>query len=197
VSQGTVRKAVDDMAADNLLVRRQGKGTFVATHQESRAQFRFLRLRPNQGPVLSPESHIVDCRRMRMPADIARVLNVRTGDPCLQIIRQMGFAGKPVIYDEIWLPGPSFRGLTLERLRAYQGPLYAFFEAEFGTRMIRCEERVQAVGLPAEASPYLALAANTPVLQVERLSLTYGDQACEFRRSWYATPDHHYFSEFV
>ena len=44
VSQGTVRKAIDELAADNLLVRRQGKGTFVATHNEDRVQFRFLRL---------------------------------------------------------------------------------------------------------------------------------------------------------
>ena len=34
VSQGTVRKAIDELAAENLVVRRQGKGTFVATHAE-------------------------------------------------------------------------------------------------------------------------------------------------------------------
>ena len=34
VSQGTVRKAIDELSADNLLIRRQGKGTFVATHAE-------------------------------------------------------------------------------------------------------------------------------------------------------------------
>ena len=43
VSQGTVRKAIDEMAAENLLVRRQGKGTFVATHNDPRSFFRFLR----------------------------------------------------------------------------------------------------------------------------------------------------------
>jgi GntR family transcriptional regulator len=36
VSQGTVRKAIDALASDNLVVRRQGKGTFVATHTEER-----------------------------------------------------------------------------------------------------------------------------------------------------------------
>lgn len=41
VSQGTVRKAIDELAAQNLLVRRQGKGTFVATHQEDDWQYRF------------------------------------------------------------------------------------------------------------------------------------------------------------
>src|SRR5206468_5094674 len=49
VSQGTVRKAIDEMSAENLVVRRQGKGTFVATHHEARAQFRFLRLVPDSG----------------------------------------------------------------------------------------------------------------------------------------------------
>ena len=39
VSQGTVRKAVDEMVASNILVRQQGKGTFVSTHERRRAQF--------------------------------------------------------------------------------------------------------------------------------------------------------------
>ncbi|HQY28633.1 MAG TPA: GntR family transcriptional regulator, partial [Burkholderiaceae bacterium] len=47
VSQGTVRKAIDELAAANLVVRRQGRGTFVASHREVRTQFRFLRLRPD------------------------------------------------------------------------------------------------------------------------------------------------------
>ena len=41
VSQGTVRKAIDELAAENLVVRRQGKGTFVATHAERHVQYRF------------------------------------------------------------------------------------------------------------------------------------------------------------
>jgi len=43
VSQGTVRKAIDELATENLVVRRQGKGTFVATHAEQHVQYRFLR----------------------------------------------------------------------------------------------------------------------------------------------------------
>src|SRR6476469_6912753 len=49
VSQGTVSKAIDELATENLLVRRQGKGTFVATHAEQKVQFRFLRLAPDDG----------------------------------------------------------------------------------------------------------------------------------------------------
>ena len=49
VSQGTVRKAIDELATENLLVRRQGKGTFVATHSEQHLKYRFLKLMPDAG----------------------------------------------------------------------------------------------------------------------------------------------------
>src|SRR6195952_1754601 len=63
VSQGTVRKAIDELAAENLLVRRQGKGTFVATHAEERVQFRFLRLMPDDGEPTNMERRLIECKR--------------------------------------------------------------------------------------------------------------------------------------
>ena len=51
VSQGTVRKAIDELAAENLVMRRQGKGTFVATHSAQQVQYRFLKLHPDQGDL--------------------------------------------------------------------------------------------------------------------------------------------------
>ena len=81
VSQGTVRKAIGALAAENLLVRKQGKGTFVATHREEPASnFRFLRIRRNDGRPEYPGSRLVDLRRGRANADIARQLAIRTGD---------------------------------------------------------------------------------------------------------------------
>ena len=61
VSQGTVRKAIDEMAADNLLVRRQGKGTFVASHSDPRAFFRFLRLAAINGDIGQSHSVPLEC----------------------------------------------------------------------------------------------------------------------------------------
>src|SRR3954471_13147626 len=83
VSQGTVRKAIDEIAAENLVVRRQGKGTFVATHAEQHVRYRFLRLVPDSGDPNSegPANRtIVECKRARASADIARALALRTGD---------------------------------------------------------------------------------------------------------------------
>ena len=76
VSQGTVRKAIDELASDNLLVRRQGKGTFVATHAEQQVQYRFLKLMPDMGDPKSEgpaQRTIVDCKKLRANADVGRV----------------------------------------------------------------------------------------------------------------------------
>ena len=192
VSQGTVRKAIDELAADNLLVRRQGKGTFVATHNEDRVQFRFLRLLPEDGDVHPHVSRLLECRRLRAPAEIARQLDLKPADPVVCIKRLLQFDGETTVFDEIWLPGAVFRGLTAERLADYKGPLYAMFETEFGTRMIRASEKIRAVGADDAVAELLGVATGSPLLSVERVSYTYGDRPVEVRRGWYVTNGYYY-----
>jgi len=192
VSQGTVRKAIDELAADNLLVRRQGKGTFVATHNENHVQFRFLRLLPEDGDLHPHVSRLLECRRLRAPAEIARQLDLKPADPVVCIKRLLQFDGETTVFDEIWLPGAVFRGLTAERLADYKGPLYAMFETEFGTRMIRASEKIRAVGADDEVAELLGVAPGSPLLSVERVSYTYGDRPVEVRRGWYVTNGYYY-----
>lgn len=192
VSQGTVRKAIDELAAENLLVRRQGKGTFVATHNEDRAQFRFLRLLADDGAEHPHVSKLLECRRLRAPAEIARQLDLKPADPVVLIKRLLQFDGVTTVLDEIWLPGVVFRGLTLERLSEYKGPLYAMFEAEFGTRMIRATEKIRAVAAEPAVAELLGVPAQFPLLSVERVSYTYGDRPVEVRRGWYVTTGYYY-----
>jgi len=198
VSQGTVRKAIDELAADNLLVRRQGKGTFVATHAEQRVQYRFLKLVPDQGDRTSQgpaERRIIDCKRVRAGVDVARALLVRSGDALLQVRRVLSFGGEAVILEDIWLPGVAFKGLTAERLSADRGPMYAMFETEFGVRMVRAEEKIRAVLAEPEHSALLKLPALTPLLSVERIAYTYHDKPMELRRGMYRTDKHYYRNE--
>jgi GntR family transcriptional regulator len=195
VSQGTVRKAIDELSAENLVVRRQGKGTFVATHREARAQFRFLRLKPDVGDAHYPDNTILDVKRLRAPADIARQLDIKTGDSVVFIKRLQSFGGAPTILEELWLPGSVFKGLSAERLLQYKGPMYALLETEFGMRMIRAVEDIRAIAADSEVAKLLKIAVGTPLLSVNRLSFTYGDKAVEVRRSFYVTNDHHYQNE--
>ena len=198
VSQGTVRKAVDELAAENLLVRRQGKGTFVATHAEHQVQYRFLKLIPDVGDSSTEgpaQREIIDCKRQRAAADVARALALRAGDPVLQVRRVLSFANRPTILEDIWLPGGPFKGLNAERLSAYDGPMYALFETEFGVRMVRAEEKIRAVLPDAEQSQLLMVDQATPLLSVERIAFTYNDTPMEMRRGLYLTNTHYYRNE--
>jgi len=192
VSQGTVRKAIDELAADNLVMRRQGKGTFVSTHHEARAHIRFLRLRPDEGVPHYPESRFLEVKRLRAPADVARLLELKSGDAIIYIKRVQSFDGIPTIIEEQWLPGQLFKGLTAERLSEYKGPMYGLFESEFGTRMIRADEKVRAVVAGPDEAALLQVEPGTPLLSAERVSFTYGDKPVELRRGLYLTTRHHY-----
>ncbi|KQV85130.1 GntR family transcriptional regulator [Massilia sp. Root351] len=192
VSQGTVRKAIDELAAENLVMRKQGKGTFVSTHHEARAHFRFLRLMPDEGVPHYPESKFIEVKRTRAPADVARLLELKSGDAVVFIKRVQSFDGMPTIVEELWLPGLIFKGLTAERLVEYKGPMYGLFESEFGTRMIRAAEKIRACSADEGAAALLQVAQGTPLLMAERVSFTYGDKPVELRRGLYSTERHHY-----
>jgi GntR family transcriptional regulator len=195
VSQGTVRKALDALAADGLLVRRQGKGTFVATHAEAQVQYRFLRLMPDQGPRQAMQRRFLDFRRLRAPAEIARALELGSGDSVLQLRRLLLAGAVPVVLDDIWLPARLFKGLTAERLSAYRGPMYSLFEAEFGVQMIRAEEKIRAVAASDADGALLGVPPGAPLLLVERRSLTYASRPVELRRGLYRTEAHYYRNE--
>jgi GntR family transcriptional regulator len=195
VSQGTVRKAIDEMAAENLLLRRQGKGTFVASHDDPRAFFRFLRAVPLTGGIEPTESVPLECWRAKAGPEVARMLELNIGDPITIVRRLLKFAGKPVVVDEIYLPGSVFGAVTLEMLRDYKGSLYSFFEHQFGIRMIRAEERLRAVPADRASADLLNVAEGSPLLSVERVSFSYADKPVEWRRGLYSTNEHCYFNE--
>lgn len=195
VSQGTVRKAIDEMAAENLLLRRQGKGTFVASHNDPRAFFRFLRLEANGGEVQPTRSVPLECWRAKAGPEAARVLGIQLADPIIIVRRLLEFAGKPVVVDEIYLPGDAFPGLTLELLQEWQGSLYSLFETHFGVRMVRAEERLRAVAADRTSADLLRVAEGSPLLSVERVSFSYGDRPMEWRRGLYSTAEHCYVNE--
>ena len=196
LSQGTVRKAIDALAAENLLVRRQGKGTFVATHAEAQVQYRFLRLTPDkptdEGDPRGMARRLLGCERLRAPADVARALGLHTGDAVLHLRRLLLAGPQPVVLDDIWLPGTPFKDLTAEHLADYKGSMYGMFEAEFGVHMVRAEEKIRAVAADATSAALLALPEGAPLLSVERVCFTYNDQPMELRRGLYRSDQHHY-----
>ena len=193
VSQGTVRKAIDALAADNLVVRRQGRGTFVSTHTEEKtSNFRFLRVRRSDGRDEESTRRLLEFRRARAGADVARRLGIKPGAAIVVLRRVLEFGGEPVILEDITLPAALFPGLSREKVDASPGSLYGFFETQFGVRMLRAHERLTAIAADAAGATALEVKPGSPLLAIERVAYTYGDRPVELRRSLCRTDRHHY-----
>jgi GntR family transcriptional regulator len=195
VSQGTVRKAIDEMAAENLLVRRQGKGTYVASHNDPRSFFRFLRLAANEGELQPLKSIPLECWRANASVDVARILEIENGAPIHIVRRLLKFGAEPAVFDEIYLPVDIFPDLTLEILTSGSMSLYSLFETRYGVRMIRADERLRAVSADKLSSEQLLVPEGSPLLLVERVTYTYANKPVEWRRGFYSTQNFHYHNE--
>jgi GntR family transcriptional regulator len=195
VSQGTVRKAIDELASENILLRRQGKGTFVASHSEPEYQYRFLRVTPDSGEKLYPRNLFFGLERGKAGGEPAKALQLKPGAPVLAFKRVMSFSGRPLILDEIVLEASQFPGMTLAELEDFHGSVYSFYETVFGVRMIRAEERLRAVAADSFAAAHLKVGVGTPLLCVDRIAFTYGDKPVEWRRGLCLTDGFSYFNE--
>jgi GntR family transcriptional regulator len=195
VSQGTVRKAIDELASEHILVRRQGKGTFVASHSEPSYQYRFLRVMPDSGAKLHPHNVLLGLRKGKASPEIARALAIKAGTALHHIRRVLEFQGRPLILDEIALAVGRFPGLTVAKVEQYKGSMYSFYEEAYGLRMIRAEERIRAVAAEEDAAGHLRVPAGTPLLCVDRIAFTYGDMPVEWRRGLCLTDGFSYFNE--
>lgn len=195
VSQGTVRKAIDELAAENILVRRQGKGTFVATHTEEHTQYRFLRVVELSGKKEFPVSEVLYCERGKADSTAAERLGLKRGAPVVMVRRLLRFSNEPVILDDICLSATLFKGLTEALINEFEGTLYSLYETRYGTRIIRAEEKIQAIAADETAASLLQIAPKSPLLDIDRVAYTYGDQPVEWRVSRCNTQHHCYLNE--
>lgn len=193
VSQGTVRKAIDELAAESVLIRRQGKGTFVATHHEEDVRYRFLRLASRHGQERreKPESEFLSCEQRAADLLELDLLELPVGSFVIEIVRVMRFGEEPVVYEQIILPAASFKGLTLESLQR-KLPMYGLYESDFGVSMIRAEEQLYAVSANAQVSELLRIKEGSPLLAINRIAYTYGDKPIEIRKGMYLTQNYFY-----
>lgn len=197
VSQGTVRKAIDELASENLLVRRQGRGTFVGTHQESDIRFRFLSMKASSGERIITHSHVVSVEVMAAPDGIREHLGLTKQDLVSEITRILSFNGKPTVLEKIYLPTEMFPDVSVAKLSSYKGTLYGWFESEYNLRMIRAVEKIRAVKDSEAAINLMVVDESEALLFVERISYTYADKPVEVRHGWYMTADYYYQNELI
>jgi len=192
VSIGTLRHAVDELVAEHILVRRQGRGTFVALHNADRFLFQFFHVERSDGLREIPQVELVSFERVRADEEPAQALGLKPGEPVIQVDNRLLLQGRAVIHDRITLPALLFKGLSEKRLRERRSTIYHLYQTEFGITVTRALERARAVPADRLAARILGLPQGAPVMQVRRTALTFGDKPVEYRVSTINTAQHEY-----
>ena len=182
VSQGTVRKAIDELVSESILMRRQGKGTYVMTHNEEGMKLRFLRLTGEDGQKGVPQNQLLSCIRTKASAKVAKKLNLKTGAAVIEIKRVLVIGGRPLILDQIVVPSSEFSGLSAKQIDDYKGALYRMYEQEYGIRMIGAHEEIKAVAAEAETA-YLSKAEIDKLIREKRKSMEKSAKELDFMQA--------------
>jgi len=195
VSIGTLRKAIDKLVADRILIRRHGRGTFVTTHGQTRLFFEFFRIVPREGEQQYPETQTLSFRPGRADSREARNLRINVGDPVSRIRNLRLLGGKPAIVDDLVLPKSLFPDLTLKVFAERENTIYNLYQTRYGRNIVRTSDRLRAVRAKADVAQLLGLTKGEPVLEITRVAFSYHDTPIEFRRSSVNSSSYEYLSD--
>jgi GntR family transcriptional regulator len=193
VSQGTVRKALNDLVAENLLYRRQGLGTFVSEHTERRSLFLYFNLVGNDGSHQLPVSRILTCDYAVASDRERERLQLDPGNEVIRFVRARSFRDEPAIYETVTLPKKLFPRLGADV--EIPDHLYRFYQSVYGITVVKAEEHARAVAASAEEARVLRIAAGAPLLEVDRVALTLDSRPVEWRLSRCNTEHCYYLAE--
>lgn len=195
VSIGTVRKAIDELVAERILLRHQGRGTFVATHTADRTLFYFFHIVGKDGSRELPVIELLSFRKVKAAAIEADQLRIARAAPVYRIRNVLKLEGDAVLYDEIAVPAALFPDLDEASFRMREGTIYGLYQARYGITVTRISERISAAHPPAEAAAVLGITSMTPALVIKRVAFSYDDLPVEYRVSWVDTERHEYLSD--
>lgn len=196
VAIGTLRRAVDDLVTEGLLVRRQGKGTFVNRHSRDRLLFFFFHLAPIDAPKKHPDVRLLSFQRDRARADEAQRLAIVERSPVLRLRNALAVDGRVAAIDDITIAAGRFRGLTEAIVRNRSSTVYDLYQ-EYRQSVARASERLRATAASREIAGLLGIEPGTPVLTIRRLALGLHDDPIEWRVTHVQTRDFEYLNELV
>lgn len=192
VSQGTVRKAIAEMADEKLVVRFRGKGTFVATHTDEREHSHFFHIVGNDCVKKLPGTRMLTCRQRKANKEIEDHLDLAKGEPVVVIERLRIVDKAPIIFETIIVSEKRFPGLCMSLEDQLPNELYPLYESEYQTRVIRAEECIRAVTANEREAEALDIEVGQPLLEIDRIAISINDKPVEWRRSHCHTRDYHY-----
>lgn len=192
VSQGTARKALDALAGEGLLVRRQGKGTFVVEHTAADVLFRYFQLQDRAGKPIKPASPSATAEKLPAGRE-ARAALALDRNAHVVVIRRLRYHGRtPFITETITLPDDLFGSLAGRA--DVPNTLYDLFQKQFGVLVTRTDERITPVLATATQAADLGIPPATPLLKIERIAFALDERPIEWRVSFCHVGDGHYFA---
>ncbi|GLS47024.1 GntR family transcriptional regulator [Methylobacterium brachythecii] len=189
VSQGTVRKALDALTADSLLIRRQGRGTFVAEHDDQQSVFRFFKLRPDRAGAGMPTSRVITMTETSPNADERENLDLLRTAQVVRIERLRYLDGRLCIAETISVPAVLFPGFARMEI---PNTLYSLYATRFGITIATANERLKAISLDARQAQLLETSTGTAALEIDRIAVDLEDRPVEWRLSICLTQLLHY-----
>ncbi len=182
VSQGTVRKALNQMVAEKMLQRQQGKGTFVAEHTQESDLFRFFRLREPQGEMLIPETLVLSSTRRGASGDEIKKLNLDANTLVVELIRVRSIHNKPAIIEKVIQPLSVFP--DIDKNIDLPNALYILYQEKYGITIMSVNDQVRAVEIPKAYAKHLELPEGSPVLMIERSSVNIDGRVVEISTAY-------------
>ncbi len=195
VAVGTIRKAVDELVQENILIRQQGRGTFVAAHNRDRMMFHFFHIVKSDGTKATPTVDMLSFRSAAADFEESERLAIARGAKIFRIRNRIILDDVPVIYDTLAIPQAMYPGLTAERFRNRPNTIYHLYQTEFGITVVRSAERLRGALADNESAQILQVKVGAPLLEIKRVALTFHEAPVEYRRSLVNTADHQYFSD--
>lgn len=190
VSQGTIRRALDEMVSQGLLTRYQGRGTAVTEH----TPFRFFDFLRADGARELPES-----KTLRISVNAASrterdALELAAGKKVIRIIRVRYLNLEPKIYETISVSRDLFSALSTMDARDVPNTIYNYYEQKFGVPVVSKRDRLRAASATQVEARYLHVDVGTPLLEIECTAYSHRNQPIEQRISRCLTDEHYYCS---
>lgn len=195
VSSGTVRRALEKLEADNLLERRQGRGTFVIDHAGGEPAKRFNNIRDRNGQRVAPISGRVLDQNIGPATQTEQArLMISANDKVLRVRRVNDHDGRPYMYEEASLAmGRMPRLSDNEPVGNY---LIASLARKYGAHLARAVEKLSfAEGASPEIAELLMVEPGARLLNLDRVVFSVSGEPIEWRVALCEFRNEHYLAE--
>jgi GntR family transcriptional regulator len=170
VARMTLRRALDELVGEGVIVRQQGRGTFVARPRMARhlSIKSFTEEMRKQGRV--PSSRVLDFRRVRAGVRQARQLRLPVGDPIVRFTRLRLADGEPIGLETTCVAAALVPGLQEPDLA---GSWYELLGTKYSIRIAHGSSMIEPANLTEREATLLQTTPGRPAFRIE--TSTYGD----------------------